>query len=231
MKIGYFDLELDCLEFRDRLGSIRQSYGCSIKGLQEYHARLSQLQEILNDANEKETIEGLYLKNEYFRFNCDRCLRLNGIKPKWVNAQILTALLFTYNQGASALALLNSPRNPAPEGSNNISATYGDIVVAIKNYTDSLSEALDILENRPANEVTEILEAKAKSDLELLKQTDPKTWHKQKARARHRGKKQEEKKIQNKGESVNRKKEDPFLELLKVKNMVKTRRKKKEERE
>lgn len=184
MPIGKLDFEaIDSLDFKDRFGTPRTVYGCSILGKKEFDDRLLILKQHLDAADGKTTIDDLYLKDEYFRYNCDRCLTLNGIEPDWVNEQILTRLLFLYNNQPGLLVLLNMPERGAIAQPGEKGATPEDLVAALWAHTENLREAIDIAKSRdyPAKQVAEVMHSRSKLAEEALREADPKEYYRRKS--------------------------------------------------
>ena len=171
IKFASFE-SIDRLDFVDRLGKIRTTKGTSIRGGEEFRDRLQQLYQLLEEADNRETIGGLYLKNEYFAHICDRCLELNGIDPDWVNEGMLVGLLFHYESNPGVLVRLNQPEKAAKPGQK--SATTHDLVGCLWTHTQDLQKALDIAQNYPAKEVLGVLDAKSQLEQEALEKDDPK---------------------------------------------------------
>lgn len=177
IEFAAFD-SIDRLEFVDRLGKIRTTRGCSIRGGEEFRDRLQQLQHFLDKADNRETIQGLYLKDEYFAHVCDRCLELNAIDPDWVNEQILVALLFHHDSKPGLLVRLNQPDKPAQPGQRG--ATVHDLVACLWSHTQDLEKALAIAHNYPAKDVIGAMEAKGQLEKEVMEEADSKAMAKRK---------------------------------------------------
>lgn len=169
---------IDSLDFKDRFGKIRTVYGCSIRGAAEFVSRLDSLQQILSTADVRETIGGLYLKDESFAYAVDRCLELNGIDPDWVNEGILIALLFAYKEGPGLLIRLNQPENPATE--TDTKSTVDDLIASLWSHTQDLEKAIKLATEYPAKQIVGAMEAKAAIAEEALAQTDPREYHRRK---------------------------------------------------
>lgn len=183
MKIEFAPFDsIDQLEFKDRLGKIRATRGCSIRGGDEFRDRLQQLQQLLDQADNRETIQGLYLKDEYFAHVCDRCLELNGVESNWVNEQILVALLFHHENQPGLLVRLNQPDKPAKPGQKG--ATTHDLVACLWSHTQDLEKALKIAQDYPAKDVLGALEAKSQLEQEAQEKDDPKAIAKRKYKER-----------------------------------------------
>lgn len=184
MPIGQLEFDsIDSLDFKDRFGTLRTIYGCSILGKKEFDDRLLTLKQHLDAADGKTTIGDLYLKDEYFRYNCDRCLALNGIEPDWVNEQILISLLFLHNQKPGLLVLLNMPERGAIAQPGEKGATPEDLVAALWAHTEDLQKAIDIAKSRdyPAKQVAAVMHSRSKLAEEALKEADPKEYYRRKS--------------------------------------------------
>lgn len=164
MNLKYVDL-LSLIEFKDRYGIIRSSYGCSLKGLSEFTARIEQLQTILiqeAESNPEITLLDLYQSHDYFRHCCDRILELNQIDPDWLDAKglLLEALIFSYEGGTALLAQLN--QLPSMGGGKPLGPELdpnAELAATIVSLTQSLQQALEIIETHPAKEVIATLDA------------------------------------------------------------------------
>jgi hypothetical protein len=179
MAIGRFDFEaIDSLDFRDRLGTLRTVYGCSTWGKKEFDDRLRLLQKHLAES-EALTIGQLYREDEYFRYNCDRCLALNNIEPDWLTESMLVGMLFVSNGQPGLLIQLNAPdvQSVAPAGEKG--ATPEDLVAALWAHTQDLEKALAIASNPayPVKQVVKIMESRSSLAEEALADTDPSEYH------------------------------------------------------
>ena len=177
MKLVTVDFDIDRLEFVDRYGMIRESFGCSLAGVDEFKARWNAIVDILEEGV---AIASFYRKNKIFRHHCDCCLRLNGIDPDWLDAKgvILTGLLFEYEGNAGLLVRLNIGEVPSdrPAQPDEKPTSIYEVGGALLAATNNLQQVLDELNNLPAKPVTRILEARAK----LVADADPEQREKRK---------------------------------------------------
>lgn len=152
-KVKFVELSLDCVIFHDVYGVVRTSYGCSLLGLEESVALFEKLDSIIQESNEDKTIAGLYSKNKWFKYCCNRLLELNGINPDWVNPVILTALLFAYEGKVGLLRRLNYPNRvvgSSQETSNAIAQLF--------KATNDLKTTLEVAQNEPWKTVLKAFE-------------------------------------------------------------------------
>ncbi len=161
-------VNFDALEFQDVQGKFRLIRGCSLPRRQELGVRLNQLFEILESVPESETIQTLYDKHQRFRYICDRCLSLCGVNPAWIDTNMLSQLLFAEEGKEGLLIQLNFPHQNQKEKGEV--ATYAQTVAALWTQLGDLKSALEVIESYPAQELLEVMEARA----ELYKSADPK---------------------------------------------------------
>lgn len=183
MKLTIANLPLDCVEFKDRHGVFRRSYGCSLRGLEEFQARIEKIGEIIKAVEDSQaTIASLYQNDEVFRQCCDRSLELNNIDPDWMDREglIIQSLLLTYEGAPGLLVRLNMPEPAKTPVESGKSATVNDLAAVLLSATNDLKTTLDALRNEPAKEVIGILEARAEqivqADPELKKMRDRRAW-------------------------------------------------------
>lgn len=190
MKLHTADFALDCVEFADRFGILRTTYGCSLLGADEFRARLEALTQHLESADQQATIAKLYKQDKFFRHHCDRCLQLNGVDPDWLDAKglILEGLLFTYDNDAGLLIRLNSTTADPAATAPMTPATTADVGATLLALSSDLSKVIEQLNILPAKQVASILEARAKqvadsADPETKRKKDFQSWA-QKMRSR-----------------------------------------------
>lgn len=159
--------ELPCLEFKDVNGIIRTTYGCTLTGRDEFWQRLEKLCSIpiaAKDLNPN-VIADLYLKDTFFRHNCDRCLALNAIDPQWLDGRgvMLTSFLFTHEEGEALLVGLNLPqdRTPKPLQEGEKPGTTESIIAALSIVEGSFIRAKEVVESYPALQLQKILEERS----------------------------------------------------------------------
>lgn len=182
MKLEIADFALDCVEFCDRYGTIRRSYGCSIMGAEEFRAYHAKLITIIESAITP--LADLYLKDQVFRHCCDRCLELNAVDPDWLdsNGLLLEGLLFVYEDGPGLLVRLNQPNSPASASKGEATAGTADLVASLLAVTEDLEKALRLARDEPAKPLISILEARAeqilKANPEAKGKRDREEWAK-----------------------------------------------------
>lgn len=184
MVIGSFNFEsLDSLDFKDRLGNFHTIGGCSILGKKEFDDRLRLLQNHLAQAEGSLTIGQLYEQDEYFRYNCDRCLTLNGIEPDWLTEAMLIGMLFLHQGKPGLLIQLNTPNMQSVAQPGEKGATPEDLVAALWSHTQDLEKALAIASSNayPAKQVAGVMESRAKLAEEALKEADPKEYYRRRS--------------------------------------------------
>ncbi len=169
MDIQYF--EFDTFEFEDITGTIRTFGGCSLTNREELRERINVLKKILEEADKDSTLQEIYDDNKYFRFNCHRCLELCGISLNWVDFNMMSQLLFPHQIGEhlrqGILINLNFP--PSKDKKGGKGATYEEILAALWNHTGDLQKALEIANSLPAEQLLNVVQARA----DQLKQSDP----------------------------------------------------------
>jgi hypothetical protein len=170
--------DFDPLEFRDRHGVVRQSWGYSPVGRSEFWQRLLKLHEQVEAELEHAKqltpnvplaalICRLYESEHWFRHNCNRCLLLNGIEPDWIDGRgvMITGLLFEYEGSECLLIRLNSPDSSTkPAVTTNTDEPIGsvyDTIAALAIIEGSYREALQIASEIPEKHVNRYLKARA----------------------------------------------------------------------
>jgi hypothetical protein len=168
-------------EFIDRRGKVRTISTCSVVGITEFEERLKQIQEWLKgEALEGETWQTLYKRDQYFRHLVDRCLKLNGIQPKWITLDQVEQLLF-YRFDSEVgehrpgwLLELNGLKDGDGDTQQAAPAdplSLEEIIAVISLSTNGLEEAVQLASTLPASSMHKIISARA----EL---TDPKAAEK-----------------------------------------------------
>lgn len=152
--------EFSYLEFQAVDGQYRLFYGCSLVGVLEFEERIKQIHSHLTDVSTEATIQELYCSSSRFRFLCDRCLELNGIKPEWVNFDMLTQLLFGTEQHAPYLITLNQPYKPKRPQPSAKASSKAELLAAIATHCGSIDEAYKLATTVPARELMAVLDAK-----------------------------------------------------------------------
>lgn len=153
------------LEFQDRRGRYRLSYGCTAAGLFELQERQEELLELLGAAPESATIEELYHLHPRFRYVCDRVLELNGVEADWVSPRIARLLLFAAKVDGqivqAPLTVLNRPperKYPATPGGQPISDKAMFLAVLVSHCGGDIKAAYEVATSAPAREVLALLE-------------------------------------------------------------------------
>ena len=165
------DFGFNALEFNDRHGVIRQTWGCSLLGRGEFFTRLNALLEQLQKAPQDSTIAALYESDQFFRHNCDRCLALNNIDPDWLDNKgvMLTSFLFTHDGKGALLVDLNHPDPPPPElvddDEDGEPGTVWDAIASLWGAEEDLQKAMKIAEEMPAKQVEPVLRARVKQSI------------------------------------------------------------------
>lgn len=159
--------DFDGFEFRDRTGTIRTIYGCSTLGLFNFHSRVSQIWELLEQADGERTWQDLFMESERFRHLVHRCLELNGIDPDWVTLPMVEALLFhrfvndTLVEGF--LVTLNRPNGD--QQVRGEPTTEAAAIAAIATHTD-IDKALQLADTVPAKQLHAVLKERNKLELQ-----------------------------------------------------------------
>lgn len=158
-------------EFEDRSGVMRTLYGCSVVGRFEFFERLQQIEARFRELPNDRSWQQLYEADRRLKFLIDRCLTLNGIELDWVTLDMVEQLLFhriedeLYEEGW--LISLNQPKKPPSAGAKSM--TLEEILAAVSTHTSSIKEAIDLAETLPANQLMDLLEARAR----LIEMSDP----------------------------------------------------------
>lgn len=162
------DFEADFLEFSDRFGIIRKTWGYSLVGRAEFWQRLAKLGEALEAegvtlSNPTGAIARLYESKPWFRHNCDRCLQLNGIDPDWLDGKgvMLSGLLFQHGNEAGLLVQLNQA-DPSEGRSSGEPGTMNDAIAALWQLEGGFELAWKVADSYPAKIVDRAIAARAK---------------------------------------------------------------------
>lgn len=162
------------------MGTWRLVAGCSCRGIFEYQDRMTELQELIQEAAPDSTVESLYLDDRRFRYLCDRVLTLNGLEPEQVRPRDLGWLLFGWmaedgTPQPAPLALLNTPpepRHPRKPSANDGPGDFISLVAAIASQGGSLEEAIAVATSKPARLVLGALEDRAWGSLSAEEKDD-----------------------------------------------------------
>lgn len=157
--MAFLDLPLTSYELMGADGQVHRFYGCSLAGKFEFQDRLGEIAIALSTAPEYLTPEHLYLTDAKFRWLCDRCLELNGIKPDWVNWAMLEALLLA---DEAVLLTINQPRESAGVVvGNGEPQTLEEIIAILAETEGGFEEAIAVASEYPASTVEGYLDARA----------------------------------------------------------------------
>ena len=165
MEIFNADIDIDILEFCDRLGRIRSTCGCSFKGKVEFDSRIKLLQELLQKEEDDKTIMAIYKDNREFAHHCDRCLELNGIEFEWLTEQHFVKLLFMDKGMPGLLVRLNAVNNTSA-GETDTSKSgklYHQFLGALYKFTKDPEQAFRLAEDKPFKEVAGMIKESADS--------------------------------------------------------------------
>ncbi|MGK7925523.1 MAG: hypothetical protein AB4290_09795, partial [Spirulina sp.] len=181
--------EFDCLEFADCTGKYRTIRQCSLTDrdalrdtynhlLRHFLECFPQHLDEVDDNELFERVEALWDRpDDRFRYLCNKCLHLAGVKSEWVNLSMLVELLFRQcktfllsvetetekDEGIKPglLIQLNFPQSNVKKGEGE-GATYEEILASLWAWTNDIEKALEVARNHPAGELIKILEARAK---------------------------------------------------------------------
>ncbi len=177
-------IEFGRIEFVDRHGVVRSIAGCSAAGIFEFEQRRQQVRAFLEKQPESVAVDSLYRASAEFKYYADRMLELNGIDPDWVTVTMLCELLFgRVNKAGEAvegfLVTLNRPTqsHQSPKDPKIKIDSKAAAIALIATHCGSISEAYEIANIVPCNELWEILrlygrylkspEDRAKEDYEV----------------------------------------------------------------
>lgn len=148
-------------------GEVRGFPGLSLDGKTEFDRRLMEMTQVLTELPDRQSVstEEVYRQHPRFRWLVNRCLRLNGIDPLWVNWEIAEQLLFAPGH----LIQLSQPRLQSGGAGN--AATHAEIVAAMARLT-SLGEAINLARTEPYQELIDVVEAYAKQSVPPDQQED-----------------------------------------------------------
>lgn len=156
--------DIDSLAFRDRLGNMVETFGCSILGRSLFHSYRGQLLDIVR-GSESDSLVSLYRDDERFRYLCNRCLELNNIDPDCLdgNGVLLKSLLFIHEESDPLLVRLNvipikdTKHSPTDSDSNEVA----DVAAAVLAATNSLEQAMNCLDSPRGKLLLQVLKARA----------------------------------------------------------------------
>lgn len=164
-KVEILSLDIDQLDFQDRYGQWQQTRGCSLRGREQFNAYIKRLAEFIESADTSLPVADLYNGNEIFRYVCDRCLELNNVDPDWLDGKgaLLTSLLFAHDNGVGLLIRLNMlPESSRAKKGNGDGAGVHDITASILAATNSLKEAMDMMDAPDGKAIIKTIEARSK---------------------------------------------------------------------
>ena len=148
-------------EFADRNNIVRAIRGTTIFGRLEFADRLEQIQTILDSSAPSLTWVEVYEQNGRLRHAIERALACWGIDVDWLVPSQIEQLLFYRGEEVGWLIELSTPKHPAPAGEEG--HTLAEAIAAISTHCQSLSEALELANNMPAELLQDVLRAKAEA--------------------------------------------------------------------
>lgn len=141
----------------------------------------------LSEEQRKKSISDIYDADEYFQHICCEALRSGGVDPGKVSMDVLYCLLFPfydedtkefYDQGL--LVSLNfSPKifnvtNKEAEESSAAAETLSEMLGGLWASTNSITEAMEMISNLPADELIEVLNRRAEIQKDMNKTPEEK---------------------------------------------------------
>lgn len=158
----YRFLATGALEYQDRQGLYRITWGAAVADWHEFWAQMETLGTLIQDAPEDETIDRLYLLHPRFQHAANRALTLSGIDPAHIAPRLVRWLLFPASADTPApLVQLNTPSKPHRPpllGGEPITGRVG-LLVALASVCDgNLAEAAKLAQSLPAREAFAALE-------------------------------------------------------------------------
>jgi hypothetical protein len=148
-------------EFCDRHGIVRAIRGTTIFGRLEFADRLEAIQSILDNSAPTLSWVEVYEQNGRLRHEIARALLCWGIDVEWLVPSQIEQLLFFRGEQVGWLIELSTPKNPAPAGET--AQTIAETIAVISTHCQTLSEALELANNMPAELLQDILKAKAEA--------------------------------------------------------------------
>ena len=157
---------------------------------------LDEIQDILSSLTEEErinlTFEDLFDEDEYFRHLCCEAVRLGGLNPERLTLDVIYCLLMPYydeendifhKQGA--LVELNFSQRISQlagnEGEQQTKETMAELLGGLWASTSSVTEAMSLITDIPADELIEVLQYRAKIVEEANKTPEQKKVEESKA--------------------------------------------------
>jgi hypothetical protein len=150
----WIDAALTQYEFEGIDGKVHLFPGCSLVGLFEMERRLEELEALMRSVDHAVPAEELYQTHIQFRWTVDRCLKLNGIKPKWVNWEIASQMLFA----PGILISINRPKS-SNQPVAGPPATLEQLIAGLAHATGSIAEAIEVAKTQPAQPILAIATA------------------------------------------------------------------------
>ncbi len=170
MNIHY--VEFDCFEFQDLQGNFRLVKGCPLSQRQELAARLEQIHDRLQQSPEGETLAEAYDRDEHLQYLFDRSLSLCGIETDWLDINMMSHFLLSYEKDGEVceglLIQINFPKRRQKADSDK-SATYEELIAALWSHTQDLQKALELARTIPSEQLVDILQARSAQ----IKNSDP----------------------------------------------------------
>lgn len=130
-------------------GEIYSFAGCSAAGQFEFVRRLVELKAYLAGKDEPTAL--IYRQDRRLRWLVDRCLKLNGVDPAWVNWMMIEQLLF---QPALLIQV-----NDLDNSSDGEPVTLPQMVALVADITGSVSEAITLINTLSTQMLIDVLMA------------------------------------------------------------------------
>lgn len=152
--------------FEDATGKIRSFPGCSLGGLVAFRRRYDEIQEAIV-AHLDQSLALVYLTDNRVRWLCDECLKLNGIKPKWVSGLMLQELIFNYQlesgewAGCGRLLEINQiqqKKNSAQSEEKELTIPGAIAMVSLITKGD-IVQATTLVQQMPAQDLVDLIDA------------------------------------------------------------------------
>jgi hypothetical protein len=152
--------------FEDAAGKIRSFPGCSLGGLVAFRRRYDEIQEAIV-THLDQSLALVYLTDTRVRWLCDECLKLNGIKPKWVSGLMLQELIFNYQlesgewAGCGRLLEINQIQQKKSSGSSEEKElTIPDAIAMVSLITKGdIVQATSLVQQMPAQDLVDLIDA------------------------------------------------------------------------
>ncbi len=162
-------------EFEDRHGIVRAIRGTTIFGRVQFADQMEAIQSILDSSAPTLRWVEVYQQNGRLRHAITQALLCWGIDIEWLVPTQIEQLLFFRGEQVGWLIELSAPKNPAPAGETG--HTLAEAIAAISTHCQSLSEALELANNMPADLLQDVLKAKAEAMEPETKQQKQRKQH------------------------------------------------------